>query len=677
MPEAPAGRLNAVDAVSPRDVWAVGDNLTNRLVAEHYNGSKWTLSFPVEEYGTTINAVAASSADSVWAVGSAYEEQYGGAFYGSIIEHFDGKRWSLVEGINYLSSTGLNAVAAISSHNVWAVGDGIQHYDGKHWTYAAQPSLPQGGYGEFMSVAASSPSDVWTVGYDATDNVYPPAQASANTLIEHYNGKHWTVVRTPRPATGHGELMGVTVIAPNNVWAVGDAGENPETTLVEHYDGRKWSIVPSPNDATGFGYLTEVAAASATNVWALGDPIEHFDGTSWSVASGLPKAVTSGTVAGISAGPGQVWMAGVRRNSGHSLMTLFQDGHWSVLKTPNASAPAGTVQSLSFASPRDGWAALGPDRPYSDIRVEHFDGHTWSVTGAPGVGSLYSIAAISRRDVWAVGTRGKGGPLIDHFYGYGWSNAVQPVRGDYDTYLHAVAAAGPRDVWAVGHSDVRGRPLIEHYNGARWRRVNPSPNPATAGEYLELEGLVVISPENVWAVGSQYTDQSSRVRTLTYHFDGARWSVVPSPNSAKHSGWLEAASAVSPTDVWAVGYPSWRSYYGLIEHYDGRRWSVVRSPKLQGGATLNGVVALSPNNVWAVGGIEPQSYGSGSSSVVEHYDGTRWSRVTSPNVPPTELGAGGADLLSIVAVPSHGLWAAGGDNQFDSVFERYGRACRT
>jgi hypothetical protein len=47
-----------------------------------------------------------------------------------------------------------------------------------------------------------------------------------------------------------------------------------------------------------------------------------------------------------------------------------------------------------------------------------------------------------------------------------------------------------------------------------------------------------------------------------------------------------------PTDVWAVGYG------GLIVHYDGSKWSMVPSGVDAG---LDGVWGSASDNVWAVG----------------------------------------------------------------------------
>src|SRR4051794_20789959 len=45
---------------------------------------------------------------------------------------------------------------------------------------------------------------------------------------------------------------------------------------------------------------------------------------------------------------------------------------------------------------------------------------------------------------------------------------------------------------------------------------------------------------------------------------------------------------------------------------------------------LHGVVALSENDVWAVGTLGEES---AALTLIEHWDGTSWKHVESPNVP--------------------------------------------
>src|SRR5207302_1303741 len=82
------------------------------------------------------------------------------------------------------------------------------------------------------------------------------------------------------------------------------------------------------------------------------------------------------------------------------------------------------------------------------------------------------------------------------------------------------------------------------------------------------------------------------------------WNVVPSPNPGTQNNTLYGIAAVSANDVWTVGSQSSSGIPGqaLIEHWDGTSWSVVSSPGLgMQPISLYSVVAVSANDAWAVG----------------------------------------------------------------------------
>src|SRR5436189_289900 len=85
------------------------------------------------------------------------------------------------------------------------------------------------------------------------------------------------------------------------------------------------------------------------------------------------------------------------------------------------------------------------------------------------------------------------------------------------------------------------------------------------------------------------------------------WLVISSPNeTGADASTLAAVAALSSNDVWAVGnYKVFNQYQWdtLIEHWDGTKWSIVSSPNVPGADKnfLYAVAALSPSNVWAVG----------------------------------------------------------------------------
>ncbi len=214
--------------------------------------------------------------------------------------------------------------------------------------------------------------------------------------------------------------------------------------------------------------------------------------------------------------------------------------------------------------------------------------------------------------------------------GCAWHVVASPSQGS--AMLNAVAATSRKDAWAVGNYDTGSgfRTLIEHWNGETWK-VAPSPDPAPGqGRTNTLGGVVAISRSNAWAFGF-YEKAGTSFRTLIEHWNGSSWSVVPSPNSGSGENTLSAASAVSESDIWAVGYhhvPGARKT--LIEHWNGSRWRIVASPQpgsARSESLLFGVAAISARRAWTVG-TESPSFGQ---TLAIRWNGVRWSTVTTAN----------------------------------------------
>jgi hypothetical protein len=175
-----------------------------------------------------------------------------------------------------------------------------------------------------------------------------------------------------------------------------------------------------------------------------------------------------------------------------------------------------------------------------------------------------------------------------------------------------------------------------------------------------------VSSNDVWAVGSYYNGTVNQ--TLVEHWNGTSWSVVPSPSVGTDSNSLEAvASAISGSDVWAVGnHNNGTVYQSLVEHWDGTAWSVVTSPDVGTFDILYGVVAVSSSNIWAVG-----EYLNGTivQTLVEHWNGISWSVVSSPNV-----GTHDNDLTGVAAISTNDVWTVGSYNNGtadQTLVERY------
>ena len=187
-------------------------------------------------------------------------------------------------------------------------------------------------------------------------------------------------------------------------------------------------------------------------------------------------------------------------------------------------------------------------------------------------------------------------------------------------YLYSVSAVSSNDIWAVGYYisglSANYQTLTEHWDGIQWTIV---PSPDVGNDTNELFGVSTVSTNDVWAVG--YWVNGGQ-RTLTEHWDGTQWSVVPSPNPPAYGVLLTAVWAASTNDVWTVGdHGGDGDADGILtEHWDGTQWSIVPSPNLGiGHNELDAVSGVSPNDVWAVGYY---CCGFGAAvTLAEHWDG--------------------------------------------------------
>jgi hypothetical protein len=303
------------------------------------------------------------------------------------------------------------------------------------------------------------------------------------------------------------------------------------------------------------------------------------------------------------------------------------------------------LNATAEVASNDVWAVGGISNPSTgqiQPLAEHFNGTSWSVVPTPTApnGSFFKgVAAVAGNNAWAVGTTGSlsTGPLVEHWNGTSWSIVSTPSLTSGGLF-NAVTATGPNDVWAAGFTGPNT--LIEHFNGTAWSVV-----PTPAINHSLLFGISADSSTDAWAVGS--AGRSDSVVEIL-HWNGTAWSAVTAPSPGFGSN-LRSVVALAPNNVWAVGQTPSASDESLIEHFDGTSWSVVPSPNVGVGDDLTGVAAVSANNVWAVGSfVDPNA--NVDRTLTEHFDGTSWSVIPSPNVTAT----GGGSLAGVTALPSTG-----------------------
>jgi hypothetical protein len=331
------------------------------------------------------------------------------------------------------------------------------------------------------------------------------------------------------------------------------------------------------------------------------------------------------------------------------------------LLPPTAATAAPDASVTSFLtgtvvlSPANAWAVgwdSVPGTTFLDSFSLHWNGRTWvSVSTAPGLSldALQGVSATGPSDIWSVGTAGAGS-LIEHYNGHKWATVPCPCNDAGQ--LNGVDARTRSDAWAVGFFTPGSSSIAhaEHWNGKRWTQVTTAP---VSGSFVELNSVLDLGPANVLAVGDYLTSSggTSVKHELAEHWNGRAWQRVSVPAFSTDS-FLMGISGSASAGVIAVGGVAAGSHnVPLIERWTGTRFVRVAQPVSPG--ELIAVTVLSRTNAYAVGDT-----GFGGVTLVEHYNGKRWTRVPSPSPADTPFLASVAAAPSgsfVVAVGSHGL----------------------
>jgi len=529
-PQTEENFLASVATVSGRDVWVVGGDVggIDETMTQHWNGARWRLvDRPANgpTHAGSLTAITALSTRDVWAVGGYDDGNLDRGGTGPLAQHWDGARWQAV--VVPVDAGVLSGVTGASTRDVWAVGAGIAHWDGTSWRDVRSPAIDG-----LSAVAALSSHDAWAVG---VSRGLPAA--------EYWDGRRWSIV--PAAPTGSlptgqslatlpspfdadtGSWEGIAAISTSNIWVVGQTyqPDGSAHAVAQHWDGSCWRTVRIPDGLN----TTAIAVGARTDVWSLGAsghdvnggaPVGRWDGTRWHI---LPAPVVNGGVSAVAVvSADDVWAVGNHNSPGPALTVHWDGRRWR--ETPSPNGPASRqLSGVAAVSSRDVWAVGGTDTNgggNDDSLAQHWDGVRWRAIPTPHDGALYesildAVAAVSAHDVWAVGRYGfsTSHPLIDHWDGRRWAVVPSPRAGTNGAELTALAVVSRRDIWAVGD-------VVEHWDGAHWL-LTPLPNVP-----ITLDGVAAVSHADVWAVGN-VLDGNSTAHQVILHWDGMRWSIVP------------------------------------------------------------------------------------------------------------------------------------------------------
>jgi hypothetical protein len=315
-------------------------------------------------------------------------------------------------------------VDATSTTNAWAVGRAenapsqpftrplVARWNGTTWSLASTPTLG----GELRGVDGSAATNAFAVG--SVEVPLGGGTVTSGPLIERWNGTSWSVASSPTPPGSTGSrLSGVKTFSTTNAWAVGQyfASSQPFLrTLVQRFDGTSWSIVPSPNPDSAKNLLTDVDGASANDVWAIGNMgddgyggtavglVERWNGSAWSNVdvSGLfaDNTISGYEFSDVVVSGNDVWIVGTGFHRSLFAMVPFSlrwNGQvWQ--RSIMTSAPNSGFNSVAAISSSQVYAFGGNG-------IARWNGTSWVAESATVPGSLADGAGTGTSTVWAVG----------------------------------------------------------------------------------------------------------------------------------------------------------------------------------------------------------------------------------------------------------------------------------
>ena len=291
------------------------------------------------------------------------------------------------------------------------------------------------------------------------------------------------------------------------------------------------------------------------------------------------------------------------------------------------------------------------------------------------LGELVGVSCVSRRWCVAVGSvratpaRRQGG-LVERWGGRRWSiEGSFVVPGRTRVFIDAVACRSERWCLAVG-SAVEGdgvltQPFSMLWDGSRWKLVSvPTP---TSTRPVELSAISCTSTEACVAVGAAGQIRDAQ-RPVIEEWNGHRWRDRPQANVV---GELDSVDCTAATTCTALGSPILAgtppdpaflaSYPALIERRSGAGWTRESLPIAAGAlASLpDAVTCLSARACVSVGASIVTSATPDQSGTYVPLEAS-WRDLSWQPAQPPAATTTAAQVLRAVQCTRHGICVSGG-----------------
>jgi hypothetical protein len=338
-----------------------------------------------------LTAVSCVTADMCVAVGQSGDS----VPYETFGEMWDGTKWTRSHTVNRAGeSNGLSGVTCLASDDCTTVGGSVQvvngiatartlieHWDGSRWSIVASPRSPTGGF--LHSVTCTSPTMCVAVGFT---NIVSQTRGG-HALVESWNGSKWSIVASPNRRVT--ELDSVSCWSASSCVAVGEqiVGDGYFATLADVWDGSRWSATTTLNPGSE-SFLGAVSCTGPTSCIAIGHDygpansgplIETWDGTAWTLTAGVPQTSGGDYAYGLSCADSTdcvaVGTAVPDSGSYGTLILTLQGTAWTVTPSPDKGAGNNDLAGVACPSPTT-CVAVG-------VSSRHHLAHTLVLTETP------------------------------------------------------------------------------------------------------------------------------------------------------------------------------------------------------------------------------------------------------------------------------------------------------
>lgn len=257
------------------NVWVVGHSDLTKYQAWHWDGIKWEnalLWFPGHPH--SLEAVYGFSANDVWVVGVDYRN-YPSINHRSLIAHYDGNNWRLIEEIDAPRAL---SVWGNDPFNVFVGCDSgvVLYFNGSYWEKQSTGTISR-----IYSIAGFNSQEVYAAGYHLDKK--QPIDSTFHYFF-HYSGSEWEVVQSfIKTPFSQPDPFGYKVWSSpeKKLYSVGDDG-------LYFLQNSSWLRIRDEQ-------LFAIYGTSTNNIFAGGwaNQLLHFNGSDWKLYTELSDASKS------------------------------------------------------------------------------------------------------------------------------------------------------------------------------------------------------------------------------------------------------------------------------------------------------------------------------------------------------------------------------------------------